>query len=311
MINLKKDDIISEYGPWTSHNIKLGDGIYTVNENLNYDTLKLRRVMQIIKDISSEEMGSLRVLDLGSNEGLYTIELGLQGVKSAVGVEGREANLKKAEFVKDVLKLNNIQFFQDDVRNLSQQKYGRFDVVLCLGLLYHLDACDTLRLIEKIYAMCEKALIIDTNISLENTDKITYGEEVYFGHYEREFAKGLSREEKEKKAWNALDNEKSFLFSKKSLLRILHDAGFASVYECHVPFEYIKPDGRITFLAVKRGNVKIRTYPSLNDLAESEIKNNMAHLGYKKISLVLIAKKIYRIVKKIFKMITNGYYKER
>jgi hypothetical protein len=33
------------------------------------------------------------------------------------------------------------------VRNLSEQRYGRFDVVLCVGLLYHLNEPDVLELL--------------------------------------------------------------------------------------------------------------------------------------------------------------------
>ena len=50
-----------------------------------------------------------------------------------MGVEIREASIEKARFVKDVLALDNLELAQDDVRSLTAEKYGIFDVVLCLA----------------------------------------------------------------------------------------------------------------------------------------------------------------------------------
>ncbi len=69
---------------------------------------------------------------------MCAVELARLGA-NVVGIEGREANLAKARFAKEALSLENPEFHQDDVRNLSKEKYGRFDVVLCLGILYHLN----------------------------------------------------------------------------------------------------------------------------------------------------------------------------
>ncbi|MBC1220039.1 bifunctional 2-polyprenyl-6-hydroxyphenol methylase/3-demethylubiquinol 3-O-methyltransferase UbiG, partial [Nostoc sp. UCD120] len=80
----------------------------------------------------------MRILDLGCLEGLYSIGLALHGA-TVVGIEGREVNFQKAKFAKECLGLNNLEFIQDDVLNLSPEKYGYFDIVLCCGILYHLN----------------------------------------------------------------------------------------------------------------------------------------------------------------------------
>ena len=58
----------------------------------------------------------------------------------AFGIEPRDEWLRRANAEKTSLKLDSVSFIKDDVRNFTKNKYGRFDVVLCLGLLYHLDA---------------------------------------------------------------------------------------------------------------------------------------------------------------------------
>jgi 2-polyprenyl-3-methyl-5-hydroxy-6-metoxy-1,4-benzoquinol methylase len=44
---------------------------------------------------------------------------------------------------KEALELENLEVRLEDVRALDPQRHGAFDVVLCLGLLYHLDAPPT------------------------------------------------------------------------------------------------------------------------------------------------------------------------
>ena len=86
-------------------------------------------------------MEGLRILDLGCGEGIYSIELARHKAQ-VVAMDGRETHLEKVRFIKRALSLDSLEVVQDDVRNLSLAKYGKFDVVLCLGILYHLKAPD-------------------------------------------------------------------------------------------------------------------------------------------------------------------------
>jgi hypothetical protein len=52
----------------------------------------------------------------------------------------------------------------------------------------------------------------------------------------------------------------------------LHDAGFTSVLECHVPFEPGKPSDRITLAALKGVPVLLSTYPWVNHKPEVEVE---------------------------------------
>ncbi len=252
----------------------------------------------------------MRVLDLGVLEGLYTLELGLQNVKEAVGVEAREANLSKAEFSKKALALRNVSFCQDDVRDVTEKKYGRFDLILCLGLLYHLDDPLVFQLLERLSGMCDGYLVIDTHVALEQEVRAEYRGEGYFGQRAREFKKGLSKADKIKALWSAVDNDEVFLPSKQSLLRLLDRFGFTSVYECHVPFEYIKPADRVTLVAVKGRKAVLRTFPPLGNLDEAEVKKAMLEVGRPSLDkenvLVSSARKASKTVKRLLRRAAYG-----
>ncbi|MFA5147281.1 MAG: class I SAM-dependent methyltransferase [Candidatus Omnitrophota bacterium] len=310
-----KRAIAGECGPWTAHNIRLGEGLYTIDDKLNYDTVKLRRVMQVLSDLSCGEFGALKILDLGSFEGLYTIEAGLRGVTYAMGVEARSANLKKAEFVKGALDIKNINFVRDDVRNISVKKYGKFDVVLCLGLLYHIDLPDIFGLLENIYDLSTRFLVIDTHIALNPDTRVEHRGRSYFGTYASEFRKGLSKEAKEKLLWNALDNERSFIFSKASLIRVIGDLGFTSVYECLAPLEHAKPKDRVTLVAIRGKRAGLLTYPAINGMDEESVKAAVLRKELPKFAregaAIAALKAFARALVTFLKTITGRYYRER
>ena len=50
----------------------------------------------------------------------------------------------------------------DNVYNLSPQRHGTFDLVLCLGVLYHLR--NPLLGLDRLWGVCDRDLILETQI---------------------------------------------------------------------------------------------------------------------------------------------------
>src|SRR5579864_2220433 len=132
------EEIRRQHGEWSAMSIHLGGDLYTRAPSADG---RLRRILQVSCDLVGKPLGELRVLDLACLEGHYGIEMAMHGAE-VVGIELREANLAKARYVKDYLRLDRLTLCQDDVRNLSTEKYGQFDLVICSGILYHLAAPD-------------------------------------------------------------------------------------------------------------------------------------------------------------------------
>jgi hypothetical protein len=245
----KKRIVVERFGPWTASNIHLEDHFYTIGERIQGDEVKLRRILQVVSDTTRRPLNSLRVLDLACHEGIYAIEFARHGA-SVLGIEGREAHIEKARFVKDTLSLTNLEIVQDDVRNLSKDKYGYFDVVLCLGILYHLDVPDVFRFIESLGDVCQNVLVIDTRIAFGPTLSYVHNGTKYWGHRINEgHASSDTPADKIKRYWASLDNLTSFHLSRTSLYCMLSRLGFTSVYECFIPAEPAKPIDRITLVA--------------------------------------------------------------
>ena len=92
------------------------------------------------------------ILELGSLEGAQSFILAERaGVKRVLALEGREANLRKARFVQELLQVPNVQFAQANLEQAKMAEFGRFDAVFCSGLLYHLP--EPWKLIEQLPAI--------------------------------------------------------------------------------------------------------------------------------------------------------------
>jgi len=260
-LEARKQDVIARFGPWTASNIHLDGNLYTIDEKIHGDEIKLRRVLQIVADTTRRPLDSLRLLDLACHEGIYAIEFARHGA-DVVGIEGREAHIQKATFVKEALALDKLNIFQDDVRNLCVDKYGQFDVVLCLGILYHLDKPDVFSFVERIGEVCQDVAIIDTRIAFGPTESYNYKGTTYWGHTIQEGHKPTdTAAERIKKYWASLDNATSFHLSRTSLYSLLARVGFTSVYECYIPAEPTKPIDRITLVAMKGRRQTIMNAP--------------------------------------------------
>jgi hypothetical protein len=252
------------------HNYHFGEGIKTIPGQGAEDNFLIRSdiIVELIyrflgirsmKDIAA---GGHRLLDLGSAEGLQSIEAALHGFDT-VGVEGREVFIERAEFAKKVFALKNVRFMRGDVRKISKDMLGVFDVTLCLGILYHLDREAMLPFFKALSEMTSQLLIIDTHVdNPASVARYKLGEasdidRKYFGRMHYEHPKGLSILQKLGRLRASLDNEKSFWFDYPSLCQILADHGFNYVLDVKRPFHNMNADfrqTRVLLIALKMNN---------------------------------------------------------
>jgi SAM-dependent methyltransferase len=238
------------------------------------NAVKVRRVMQVTRDLTRRPSGALRILDLGCGEGVYAIEAGLRGAE-VVALDARTQRMDLGAACAARHGLANVRFIQEDVRRVSRKAYGEFEVVYALGLLYHLDVPDLFSVLENIRELCAGLLVVDTLISLTGESEVLWQDRVYRGQRFREHDDDDSDEVRRGQVLRSIDNTFGFRFTRESLVRVLHDVGFTSVFECHVPFEPGKAEDRITVAAVKGTPVLLSTYPWINDCSEAEIERKL------------------------------------
>jgi tRNA (mo5U34)-methyltransferase len=119
-------------GDWF-HNLDLG-GVQTAPDHFLGDYP--RTVWQRIGDALPSDLRGRTVLDLGCNAGFFSLEMKRRGAARVVGVDSDPRYLAQARLACEVtgLEVELRQLSVYDVAALGE----RFDVVLFMGVLYHL-----------------------------------------------------------------------------------------------------------------------------------------------------------------------------
>ncbi len=123
---------VAALGQWF-HNLDL-DGVATAPDHFlnDYPNVKWRRFQHAIP----EDLTGKSVLDIGCNAGFYSLEMKRRGADRVLGIDFDERYLDQARFAAEV-RGADIEFRQlsvYDVASLGE----RFDIVLFMGVLYHL-----------------------------------------------------------------------------------------------------------------------------------------------------------------------------
>lgn len=123
---------VARLGPWF-HNLDLG-GVATAPEHFlgDYPRTKFRRFAHALPT----DLRGKSVLDIGCNGGFYSLEMKRRGAARVVGIDSDPAYLAQARFAAEVTGLD-VELRLLDVYDVASLR-ERFDVVLFMGVLYHL-----------------------------------------------------------------------------------------------------------------------------------------------------------------------------
>jgi tRNA (mo5U34)-methyltransferase len=105
-----------------------------------------------------------RVLDLGCNAGFWSLCAAEAGCDYVLGLDGRQMHVDQANFVFEVneIEADRYDFVAGNIFDVDLRRFGTFDVVLCLGLMYHISK--PVDLLEKIAQVNSDVLVIDTTL---------------------------------------------------------------------------------------------------------------------------------------------------
>lgn len=132
---MKREELANEIerlGPWF-HNMELG-GVWTAPNHFlgDYPRQKFARFEHAVP----RDLRGKTVLDIGCNGGFYSIEMKRRGAARVVGIDSADAYLAQARFAAKALDVD-IELRKMDVYDVPALA-ERFDVVLFMGVLYHL-----------------------------------------------------------------------------------------------------------------------------------------------------------------------------
>ena len=129
------DGAAPHLAPWF-HNLHLPGGRRTAPDHPlgDFPAFKWREIAPHLPD----DLGGARALDIGCNAGFYSFELARRGA-DVLAVDVDEHYLRQARWAADEFELSErVAFRRCGVYELGELGESDFDVVLFLGVLYHL-----------------------------------------------------------------------------------------------------------------------------------------------------------------------------
>ena len=126
---------IDALAPWF-HNMDLGGGAWTAPDHFlgDYPRFKFDRFARALP----ADLTGKTVLDIGCNAGFYSMEMARRGAARVVGIDSDERYLEQGRLAAEALGFERaVEFRRLDVYDVGALG-ERFDVVIFMGVLYHL-----------------------------------------------------------------------------------------------------------------------------------------------------------------------------
>jgi tRNA (mo5U34)-methyltransferase len=143
-------EMIAAHEHWY-HQIEVAPGVVTPGVNDS----------QMILDALAlpERLDGLRVLDIGARDGFFSFECERRGAE-VVAIDSM-ADQTGFPIVKELVG-SAVELLHRNVYDLSPDEFGTFDLVLFLGVLYHLR--DPMLALDRIWSVSRDRLIVETQM---------------------------------------------------------------------------------------------------------------------------------------------------
>jgi tRNA (mo5U34)-methyltransferase len=117
-------------------------------------------------------LDGLRILDIAPWNGFFSFECARRGAAAVVSLGPDDPDATGYNKVRALLGIDNCHYVRASIYDLSPKEHGMFDVVLFLGLIYHLR--HPLLALDRIYDVAKDRLFTDSPI----IDKVVYDKTV-------------------------------------------------------------------------------------------------------------------------------------
>ena len=136
---------------------------------------------RMLESCLDENLGSdrsgLSALDLASHQGWFAVNLMRAGFSSVLGVDARQSHVDDSTLISRIYGMDHLSFQKGDIHELDPDQLGQFDVVLMLGLLYHLE--NPVGALRVCRGLCNGLCIIETQIVPGMSGYVDYGSYQY------------------------------------------------------------------------------------------------------------------------------------
>ncbi len=192
---------------------------------------------QMMKDFIHRHFGpvpdrKLDAIDLACHQGWFSSKLIELGFTSVLATDARDNHIDDAQLIFNAMEqAGKIRTLQSDVHSLDTKALGTFDLVLCFGLIYHLE--NPVGALRKAFELCKNVCLIETQIAPGQTGVVDYGSYRFVKKIEASFV--VIDETHETHGTEASTQGICLIPNLEGLIWILEKIGFSRVEVLPVP----------------------------------------------------------------------------
>jgi SAM-dependent methyltransferase len=157
-------DRIAAFPSW-NYRFEFAGGVTTTSDSgtVNRQQQRRRYFFEPLMKVLGGSLRGRRVLDLGCNSGLWSLEAIEAGADFVLGVDARQMYVEQAKLVFEAKQIDPSRFRFERCNLFDFDFRESFDVVLCLGLLERVAR--PVELFEVMTGVGAELIVIDTEIS--------------------------------------------------------------------------------------------------------------------------------------------------
>lgn len=123
---------------------------------------RLTMMDKALEPVFGNSLAGQTAIDLACHQGYFSTQLAARGIDSVLGIDAREEHVRDSNAIADALQLNNFKARQSDVHALTAAEYGSFDLVLCFGLIYHLE--NPIGALRVAHELTKRVCLVETQV---------------------------------------------------------------------------------------------------------------------------------------------------
>lgn len=205
-----------------------GGQVTTTYDGGALDAIHATRLVMLQTALRAEFGDSIAdrsVIDIACHQGWFSTKVAEMGARDVLAIDARAEHVADATLIRDALGLRNMRVAQSDVHALTPQAPGTFDIVLMLGLIYHLE--NPVGALRVARALTRRICLVETQIVPGMTGMVDYGSYRFVRPLKGSF--GIVDETEETHGPEASTTGICLVPSLEALFWILRKVGFSRV----------------------------------------------------------------------------------
>ncbi len=120
-------------------------------------------MLEALRPLLEGGRNDLTALDFSSHQGFFSLELA-KHCRRVLGLEFRQQNVESARLIRDTLDIQNVEFMQENIETMPAHKYEPADIVLCFGLVYHVE--NPIGVLRRARELTKQVLLVETQTTI-------------------------------------------------------------------------------------------------------------------------------------------------